>query len=105
MRESGKPPTLPPERSLTLRQALIDLLAERPLSVSALSRILGRSEKELYDPLEQLGATGTLLIVPATCSQCGYRFIARERAKKPGKCPQCKGSRIEAPLFSIRPPP
>lgn len=103
MAKPGKPPPVPPERGGTVRQELVTLLAERPLSISALSKRLGRSEKELYDHLEHIRQSGALRIVPAQCGQCGYRFVARERAKKPGKCPQCRSSRIEEPLFSIQP--
>lgn len=102
MAKPGKPPPIPAKRSGTVRQELAALLAEQPLPISTLSKRLGRSEKELYDHLEHIRQSGALRIVPARCGQCDYRFTTRERAKKPGKCPQCRSSRIEEPLFSIQ---
>ncbi|KAB2890211.1 MAG: transcriptional regulator [Desulfobulbaceae bacterium] len=96
-----KKETIPRERNLTIRQELMHLLAGQCLSVSLLSREIRLSEKEIYSHLEQMQRTGILNITPARCTGCGYLFAKRNRLKKPGKCPQCKGTHIEQPLFSI----
>lgn len=92
---------IPRERNTTVRQELVHLLAGRCLPVSVLSREIRLSEKEIYSHLEQMQRTGILNITPARCAGCGYIFTKRDRLKKPGKCPQCKGTHIEQPLFSI----
>jgi predicted Zn-ribbon and HTH transcriptional regulator len=39
-------------------------------------------------------------IEPARCKQCGFTFD-EDRLSKPGKCPECRGTRIFEPLVSI----
>ena len=92
---------IPQERNATIRQELMRLLAGSQLSVSVLSKEIRKSEKEIYDHLEQIKRSGLLLIIPARCNDCGYLFEKRARPKKPSKCPKCKGTHIEQPLFSI----
>ncbi|MDP2645248.1 MAG: hypothetical protein Q8P24_09935 [Desulfobacterales bacterium] len=72
-------------------------------SSGSLSKIIGESEKEIYDHLAELKKSGVLIVDPAECRKCGFVFEDRERVKKPGKCPKCKSTFIEAPLFSARP--
>ncbi len=92
---------LPRERHSTVRQELMRLLAGRQLSANTLSREIHLSEKEIHSHLEQMRRTGILILTPARCRGCGYVFEQRARTKKPGKCPGCRGSHIEPPLFSI----
>ncbi len=90
---------IPEERRLTIRQEIVRLLAAEDQDVGALSRAIGKSEKELYDHLAHLLRARALVIVPAECLGCGYRFERREKVKKPGKCPRCKGTHLRQPLF------
>jgi predicted Zn-ribbon and HTH transcriptional regulator len=39
---------------------------------------------------------------PACCRACGFVFHKRERLRKPGRCPACHHSFIEAPVFRIQ---
>lgn len=94
--------TIPEERRLTIRQEIVRLIGEGDLEVGDLSKAVGKSEKELYDHLEHLFRAKALLIVPAECLHCGYLFSKREKVKKPGKCPQCKGTHIKQPMFRAR---
>lgn len=94
--------SVPPVRIETIRQELLHLLDGRKLPVSALSRIIRKSEREIHDHLEQMRLSGLLRITPARCARCGYAFDSRQRTKKPGKCPECKGTFIEEPLFTIK---
>ena len=94
---------IPKERNETIRQELMRLLEGNQLSASDLSKEIRKSEKEIYDHLEQIKRSGLLIIIPARCNDCGYIFEKRDRPKKPGKCPRCKGTHIEQPLFSIVP--
>jgi predicted Zn-ribbon and HTH transcriptional regulator len=91
---------IPEERNVTIRQEILKLLACDDLTIGELSKIIGKSEKELYDHLEHLLVSRSLVIIPAECLKCGYLFEKREKVKKPGKCPQCKGTHIKQPVFS-----
>ncbi len=71
--------------------------------LSAAARI---PEREVSGHLEHirktLASSGRhLVIIPAECKKCGFVFSKRERLKKPGKCPVCKGESIREPLFSL----
>lgn len=92
---------IPIERYETVRQEIIKLLQERKLTASALSKITRKPEKEVYAHLEQIKKSGVLSIIPAECSDCGFKFKDRDRANKPGKCPQCKSTFITPPLFTV----
>lgn len=93
---------VPRQRSETVRRELIQVLEGGRFSVSELSKIIGRPEKEIYYHLEEINRAGRLTIVSAECLECGYVFRDRARAKKPGKCPRCKSTRIGQPLFSAK---
>ncbi|MBL8258790.1 MAG: ArsR family transcriptional regulator [Candidatus Competibacteraceae bacterium] len=93
---------IPSERHETIRQELRRLLSERKWAVNALSKAVRLSEKEIYAHLELLRRAGLLSIVPAECGDCRYAFAGREKAKKPSKCPKCKGTYINPPLFTLK---
>ncbi len=95
-----------PEKSLTVRQQLQQVLAHGPLSCRELSQQLRRSEKEILDHLAHLRLSlqhqgRKLEIIAAACHRCGYTFDHRQRLGKPGKCPACRHTGIEPPLFCI----
>jgi predicted Zn-ribbon and HTH transcriptional regulator len=92
--------TIPEERDVTIRQEIIDLLGESKLTVNELSKEIGKSEKELYNHLEHLLRSKSLVIIPAECLKCGYIFEKRAKIKKPGKCPKCKNTYIKQPIFT-----
>jgi len=92
---------IPQERYETIRQDIVRLLSQRKFSVSVLSKQIRKSEKEIYDHLDQIKKSAALRVTPAACNDCGYQFEHRERSKKPGKCPKCKSTHIEQPLFSM----
>ncbi|MBU0961747.1 MAG: ArsR family transcriptional regulator [Proteobacteria bacterium] len=92
---------IPEERSLTIRAEILRLLEDGELTVGELSKAIRKSEKELYDHLQHLLWAKSLVIIPAECLKCGYRFSKREKVKKPGKCPLCKGTHIRQPLFTL----
>jgi hypothetical protein len=39
--------------------------------------------------------------MPAVCKKCGFVFAKREKLKRPGKCPVCRGESIREPRFTI----
>ena len=91
---------IPEERHVTIRQEIVMLLADAELTVGELSKKIGKSEKELYDHLEHLLQAQALDIIPAECQKCGFSFAVRRKVKKPGRCPQCKGTYIKSPMFT-----
>jgi predicted Zn-ribbon and HTH transcriptional regulator len=90
----------------TLRQEIIRLLEDSELGTRDLSRMLGIREKEVILHLphvaKSINAQGRRLQVSASvCRQCGYVFKDRRRFSRPGRCPRCKSTYIEAPYFKI----
>jgi len=101
-----KKPQIPAERADTTRHAIIEALRGAELSVKEISAMVGIPEKAVYSHLEHikrtLHAEGRVLVVrPSECRKCGFVFRKRERFTKPGKCPACKGTSMEEPVFRI----
>jgi transcriptional regulator len=87
------------------RKQLIDVLAQ-PRSVSSLARELGLKRGDVEDDLRHAirsarAAGHEVVVEPARCRACGFTF-AEDKLAKPGKCPQCRGSRILEAQVSIR---
>ena len=101
MKRKDKQPTIPHAQTQTIRQQIIDHVSGAPVSIGTLSAELGLPEKQLHVHLESLQKQVRLSIAPARCGKCGFVFSGRRRTKKPGKCPKCKGTYIEEPLFSL----
>ena len=83
---------------MTFRRDLVKLLSTQPRSVSSLAREMGLHRDEVEDHLHHAirsaRAAGHLVIVePAKCRQCGFVF-GDTRLAKPGKCPECRGTRL-----------
>ncbi|MFZ0134538.1 MAG: transcriptional regulator [Desulfobacterales bacterium] len=90
----------------TIRQEMIALLEAGELSARDLSRCLGIREKEVYAHLghiaRSIGAQGKKVVIrPSRCLNCGFVFHDRRRFTRPGRCPRCKDTRLETPLFRI----
>ena len=98
---------VPAEREETLRQRIRALLAGPPLTLKEISGEVRISEKDVVGHLEHLERSlhhqgCTLVVEPAECGRCGFVFAKRERLKKPGRCPVCRGEVIHEPLYSVR---
>lgn len=107
MKRKSKEPFVPVERQETIRQQIISLLEGNTLSAKGISADIRVSEKEVYEHLEHIQRTinktkHNFVIMPAVCKKCGFIFRKRERLKKPGRCPICRGELIQEPLFSVR---
>jgi predicted Zn-ribbon and HTH transcriptional regulator len=94
------------EKDQTNRQRMIDLLSQQVMDVRDLSRALGIREKEVYEHLTHIArsvaAQGKALIIePARCLVCGFVFKERKRYTRPSRCPCCKKSHIDRPLYRI----
>ena len=106
MKIKHKGPFVPQERRDTIRQEIISVLTGRSLSAREISAEVGISEKDVVDHLGHIRiavrkSKERLMIVPAECKKCGFRFKKRERLNKPGKCPICRSQQIQEPRFSI----
>ena len=90
---------------MTLRRQLFELLSREPRSVSSIARELGLErgdvEEDLRHMLRSAAARGEAIeIVPARCKACGFEF-GPERLAKPGRCPECRESRIIEAMIRI----
>ena len=91
--------------SKTIRQTIITLLEEEPLSTIDLAEIMGIKEKEVIDHMEHvarsISAPRKLILKPAQCKKCGFTFTKKKQFKSPSRCPQCKSELVEGARFSI----
>jgi predicted Zn-ribbon and HTH transcriptional regulator len=104
--DNYKEPSVPSEAHNTTRKAIIAELVEGPRSARELSAAVRISEREVSAHLEHirkslLSSPRHLTIVPAECKKCGFVFANREKLRRPGKCPVCKGESIQEPRFVI----
>jgi transcriptional regulator len=91
----------------TPREQIMEMLSQKECSARVLSQALGMSEKAIYSHIPHIiktvSAKGeTFDITPASCLSCGFEFKDRKRPSRPGRCPKCRGERIEPPGFRIR---
>lgn len=89
---------------MAFRRELLDRLSQ-PLTPSALARELGLRRRDIEDDIlhvvRSARAAGYRVVVePARCKSCGFTF-SEEKLSKPGKCPQCRGSRLFEPVIRI----
>ena len=101
---SDKHPPIPAEQLETLRQRILCLLREGPVTAREISEQAGLAEHDVADHLEHirhsLQRQGTPLVVqPAECKKCGFQFSKRQRLTRPGRCPLCRGESIQRPRY------
>lgn len=75
------------------------------MTVRELSQSAGISEDAVHQHLEHLirsirAEGGEVEIIPPECLNCGFTFDSG-RTTKPGKCPECKGTRILPPSIRV----
>jgi hypothetical protein len=92
--------------TLTLRRQISAMLRRQELDARDLAEVLGLKEKEVYEHLEHIrrstAATREKLeVTPSRCLLCGYVFAERRRLTRPGRCPQCRRSKLQPPSFRI----
>lgn len=83
---------------MTFRKDLILVLSLQPRSVSSLARELGVDRRDVEDDLRHMirsarAAGHRVIVEPARCRACGFTF-GDDKLSKPGKCPQCRGTRL-----------
>ena len=87
------------------RRNLIPLLLDRAMSLSQIAREVGESPKDVSDALHHLEKSlrhteYEFVIDAAECRRCGFEFRT-DKFTRPSKCPNCKGTWIAEPLFSV----
>jgi hypothetical protein len=87
------------------RLQIIELLSHEQRSASSLAREMGLRRGEIEDDLRHAlrsaaAAGHQIEVIPARCKDCGFTFGA-DRLVKPGRCPQCKGTRLFEALIRI----
>lgn len=92
----------------TIRQQIIELLAEEEMNAREISQALSIMEREVYDHLQHIDRTlarqnKKLVLAPYRCLKCGYTFDNRKRWDRPGRCPVCKKTHISMAVFRIVP--
>ena len=90
---------------MAFRKHLLDVLSREPRTASSLARELGVDRRDMEDDLQHLirsakAAGHRVIVEPARCKSCGFVFT-EEKLSKPGKCPECRGSRIFEPLIRV----
>lgn len=101
-----KQPVIPSERFATLRQTIVSLLRRESVTALAISEEVSVSVRDVYGHLEHIRHSlpregANLSVVPAECKGCGFVFVKRDRLKRPGRCPVCRGESISQPRYSV----
>jgi hypothetical protein len=101
-----KLPVVPPERFDTLRQAIVVLLRQRTLTALEISEAVGASVHDVDSHLRHIRRSlqrhgEVLTVLPAACRGCGFVFVKRDRLKRPGRCPVCRGESISQPRYTL----
>ena len=102
----AKQPIVPGERFDTLRQSIVSLLRREAVTALEISEQVGVSVHDVHSHLRHirhsLHRQGEILSVqPAVCRGCGFVFVKRERLKRPGRCPVCRGESISQPRYTV----
>jgi predicted Zn-ribbon and HTH transcriptional regulator len=90
---------------LTKRQEIIELLKGSTHTTQEISSKLHLSIRDVQEHLKHvrksIRAPQRFLIVPAECLGCGFVFKERSKIHSPGKCPRCRNTHIQEPLYHI----
>jgi len=87
------------------RKDFLPILMGHPHSINELALLLDEEPKEVEQDLNHFLKSLKRMpyhavIEPAVCRHCGFVFH-HDKLRKPGKCPQCKGTWIREPQISI----
>ncbi len=92
----------------THRQHIKELLCEQPLSFGGLREQVGGTVRDLDAELRHVQLSlhkpeRFVVVEAARCAECDFEFRDREikRFHAPGRCPQCRSTRIFDPVFRI----
>jgi transcriptional regulator len=93
-------------RSQTVRQKIVLLLSDKEMTAREISQAVGIREREVYEHLPHIALSAMaqkrrLVVLPFGCMSCGYVFEKRKRFTRPSRCPQCKKTHLETPLYRL----
>ncbi len=89
------------------RKDLIDILLNHPHTLEELAELLEVKPKDVEDDLRHLLRSlrhqpYKAVIIPPRCRQCGFDRFKSEKLHKPSRCPECKGTFVEAPQIMLK---
>jgi len=92
--------------SQTIRQEIFHLLNEKEMTAREISQAIGIREREVYEHLPHVALSAAaqkrkLVVLPFECLSCGYVFQQRKRFTRPSRCPRCKKTHIETPVYRL----
>lgn len=101
-----KQPVIPAERFDTLRQSILSILRREAVTALEISEEVGIPVKDVYGHLKHIRHSlhhegEVLTVLPAECRGCGFVFVKRDRLKRPGRCPVCRGESISQPRYCV----
>jgi len=87
------------------RKDIIDLLLQRPMSLTQIARAVDESPCQIADDLNHLFRSlkhtqYKAVIEPARCRACGFMF-SEGKLNKPSKCPECHSTWLLEPRIGI----
>ena len=90
----------------TIRQQMLFLLSEKDMSAREISQVMGIREKDVYEHLPHIARSAAVqrkkvIILPSSCLVCGYVFKERKRFTRPSRCPRCKKSHLQEPMYRV----
>jgi hypothetical protein len=85
---------------------MFQLLSERETTAREISQAIGIREREVYEHLPHIARSATaqkrkLVVLPFACMSCRYVFEERTRFTRPSRCPRCKKTHLETPVYSL----
>ena len=93
------------ERSVTVRESLLEALREEPCTARDLSRRVGIPERDVKGHLEHIERSlrrrsETLHVESARCLECDFS-PTRHPFSRPAHCPRCRSRRLTLPRFRV----
>ncbi len=97
---------MPRQREQTIRREIIMHLEASALTIREISQQVRIMEKEVVFHLTYIEKSlrskkKKISVTPHACMGCGFEFKERKNYKKPGKCPECRGTRIGPAIYRI----
>jgi predicted Zn-ribbon and HTH transcriptional regulator len=92
--------------SQTVRQKIFLLLNEKDMTAREISQTIGIREREVYEHLPHVARSAAaqkrkVTVLPFGCMSCGYVFAERSRFTRPSRCPRCKKTHLETPVYRL----
>ena len=82
------------------------MLLDKELTLAQIARTVGQTAAETETDLRHFlkslrHSEYEAVISPAECRKCGFEF-GTDKLRKPGKCPECRGTWIGEAFISLR---